>query len=82
MRSCGLFVLKEAVRRVRASALTECSPRGLGGMSYPFKGFQSSGPASGRQGVTPGSNYCDASHAGAWEGGEVPRFSRTWGVGQ
>jgi hypothetical protein len=51
-------------------------------MSYPFKGFESSGPTWGRRGVALGSSYYDASRPGAWEGGEVPGFSRTWGVGQ
>jgi hypothetical protein len=38
---CGfLCFLEETVRWVRASAPTGCSPRGLGGMSYPFKGFK------------------------------------------
>jgi hypothetical protein len=82
MGSCGSFVLKKAVRWVRASAPAGCSPRGLGGMSYPFKGFESSGPAWGRRGVTLGSSYCDASCPGAWEGREVPGFSCTLGVGQ
>jgi hypothetical protein len=77
-----LFVLKEAIRWVRASAPAGCSPRGLGGMSYPFKGFESSGPTWGRRDVAPVSSYCDASCSGMWEGGEVPRFSHTWGVGQ
>jgi hypothetical protein len=36
---CSLFILREAVRWVRTSAPVGCSPRGLGGMSYPFKGF-------------------------------------------
>jgi hypothetical protein len=42
----GLFVLEETVRWVRASTPAECSPRGLGGMSYPFKALnQASGSA-------------------------------------
>jgi hypothetical protein len=60
MGRCGLFVLKKAVRWVRLSAPTGCSPQGLGGISYPFKGFESSGPAWGRRDVAPGSSYCDA----------------------
>jgi hypothetical protein len=43
MGSYGLFDLKEVVRWVCASAPTGCSPQGLGGMSYPFKGFELSG---------------------------------------
>jgi hypothetical protein len=38
----GLFDLEKTIRWVRASAPAGCSPRGLGGMSYPFKGFESS----------------------------------------
>jgi hypothetical protein len=39
---CGLFDLEETIRWVCASAPAGCSPRGLGGMSYPFKDFGSS----------------------------------------
>jgi hypothetical protein len=40
---CGLVVfLEETDQWVRASTPVRCSPRGLGGMSYPFKGFESS----------------------------------------
>jgi hypothetical protein len=39
---CGLFDLEETIWWVRASAPAGCSPRSLGGMSYPFKGFESS----------------------------------------
>jgi hypothetical protein len=39
---CDLFILEKTVRWVHASAPAGCSPRGLGGMSYPFKGFESS----------------------------------------
>jgi hypothetical protein len=39
MGSCFLFGLKEAVRWVRASVPAGCSPRGLGGVWYPFKGL-------------------------------------------
>jgi hypothetical protein len=37
-----LFVLKETIWWVRVSTPARCSPRCLGGMSYPFKGFESS----------------------------------------
>jgi hypothetical protein len=37
-----LFDFEKTVWGVRASAPARCSPRGLGGMSYPFKGFESS----------------------------------------
>jgi hypothetical protein len=36
---CGLFDLEETIRGVCWSAPAGCSPRGLGGMSYPFKDF-------------------------------------------
>jgi hypothetical protein len=39
---CGLLDLEKTIRRVRASAPSGCSPRGLEEMSYPFKGFESS----------------------------------------
>jgi hypothetical protein len=38
----GLFDSEKTFWWVRTSAPTGCSPRGLGGMSYPFKGFESS----------------------------------------
>jgi hypothetical protein len=51
-------------------------------MSYPFKGFKSSGPIWGRRDVVLGCGYYDASYPSAWECGEVPRFLCTWRVGQ
>jgi hypothetical protein len=38
---CGLFDLEKTMRWMRASAPAGYSLRGLGGMSYPFKGFES-----------------------------------------
>jgi hypothetical protein len=38
----GLFDFTKTIRWVRTSAPAGCSPRGLEGMSYPFKGFESS----------------------------------------
>jgi hypothetical protein len=35
-------VLEKTIWWVRTSAPTGCIPRGLKGMSYPFKGFESS----------------------------------------
>jgi hypothetical protein len=35
-----LFDFKETLWWVRMSAPTGCSPRGLGGMGYPFKGLE------------------------------------------
>jgi hypothetical protein len=67
-----LFVLKETVWWVRTSALAGCSPRGLGGMSYPFMGFESSKWTHlGKTRCHVGSSCCDASRPGVWEGGEV-----------
>jgi hypothetical protein len=41
------------------------SPRGLGGMNYPFKGFElSRWPVWGRRRFVRGSNYRDASYRG------------------
>jgi hypothetical protein len=37
---CGLLDFEETILWVRASALAGCSPRGLGEMSYLFKGFE------------------------------------------
>jgi hypothetical protein len=39
---CSLFDFEETIWWVRMNAPTGCSPRGLGGMSYPIKGFESS----------------------------------------
>jgi hypothetical protein len=72
MGSCFLFSLKEVIRWVRASAPAGCSPRGLGGVRYPFKGFKSSGPIWGRRGVALGCGNYSVLHLGAWEGGEAP----------
>jgi hypothetical protein len=68
---------------VRPSAPAGCSPRGLGEVSYPFKGFKSSDWAHlDRRGVAPSSCCCDALRPDAWEGGEVPSFLCSWGVGR
>jgi hypothetical protein len=37
----GLFGFEKTIQWVRMSAPAGCSPRGLRGMSYPFKGFES-----------------------------------------
>jgi hypothetical protein len=81
MGGCCQFGLGEVIRWVRVSALAGCSPRGLGGMSYPFKGFKSSGLVWERQDVVLGCGYYDASHPGAWKGGEVPWSLHMWGGG-
>jgi hypothetical protein len=39
--ACLIF-FEETIQWVHVSAPAGCSPRGLGGMSYPFKGFESS----------------------------------------
>jgi hypothetical protein len=39
---CGLFDFEETIRWVSMSAPAECSTRGLGGRSDPFKGLLSS----------------------------------------
>jgi hypothetical protein len=36
------LIFEKTIRWVCTSASAGCSPRGLGGMSYPFKGFESS----------------------------------------
>jgi hypothetical protein len=50
-------------------------------MSYPFKGFKSSGPIYRRRDITLGCGYYDTLHLGAWGGGEVPWSSHAWGAG-
>jgi hypothetical protein len=74
-----VFGLKEVIRWVRASTPVRCSPRGLEGMSYPFKGFKSSVPIWGRRDVMLGYGYRDASYPDVWDG-EVPWCSHVWGT--